>query len=346
MITRWSRSRFFAVAIFALVFVLWPARTGIASIAPRTDNLPTAPPPSSTSPMSGDAPASDFASEETQARLQEGFTELLSFFAQRGFSLLNAWREMRGSANPDFFDHHYPAISKELDTWAATVGARFHVSDEGIDLSFLVEAFAPQALDPAASSITRDNTLVTICMVCVMDSLRCEPKVLHRFLSSVVADDSSPARQAEALRWWRRTEGFIDEGLLESLLKSGAASDLDLRQEVAQALFSIPTRRSLSAQRWLASTSGLPEDLSGMPARIACRAMLNITLARYDTAAPQLIDALVDPSALVRACAAESLHGLTGKEIGFDAGADMSVNAVSIAQWRSWWHARSTQPSR
>jgi hypothetical protein len=114
-----------------------------------------------------------------------------------------------------------------------------------------------------------------------------------------------------------------------------------LRQEVAQTLFAISTRRSLSAQRWLASTSGLPEDVSGMPARIACRAMLNLTIAGYDDAAPQLIGALVDPSALVRACAAESLHGLTGQDFGFDPLAGMEGNAASIAHWRSWWHAQS-----
>ena len=250
---------------------------------------------------------------------------------------------MRRSGDPDYFDHRYPAISKELDTWAASVGERFHVSDDGIDLSFLLEAFAPQALDPSASSITRDNTLVTICMVCVMDSLRCDTRMLHRFLSSIVADGSSPARQAEALRWWRRTDGFIDEGLMEGILTSGSATDLDLRQEVAQTLFAISTRRSLAAQRWLASTSGLPEDLSGMPARIACRAMLNFTLAGYGDAAPQLIGALVDPSALVRACAAESLHGLSGQDIGFDPEAGMEGNAASIAHWRSWWHAQSSR---
>lgn len=337
MVASWNRTRVGVVLILAFVFVLWPARTGIASIAPRPDILSEDPPKVSQPELSG---------PEMRARLQEGFEELLGFFAQRDFSLLAAWREMRRSGDPDFFEHRYPAISKELDTWAATVGARFHVSDDGIDLSFLVDAFAPRALDSATPSIARDNTLVTICMVCVMESLRCEPKVLHRFLSSVVADDPSPARQAEALRWWRRTEGFIDEGLMEDLLRTSAASDSELRQEVAQTLFSISTRRSLAVQRLLTSTSGLSEDVSGMPERIACRAMFNFTAARYDAAAPEMISALVAPSATVRACAAESLRGLTGQDFGYDPGAGMDGNAASIAHWRSWWQARSAASTR
>lgn len=324
------------VLLLTLLFVLWPGReaSGITATTAPPERLLGQ--PGATAPLSA---------VEARVRLTQGFRQILSFFAQRDFSLLTAWREMRGSADPGFFERKYPDISRELDTWAASLEKQFGVPDESersLDFTFLVAEFSPVALDRGASESMRDNALATICMVCVMDNLRCEPPVFHRFLSTVVGEDPSPARKTEALRWWRRTEGFIDESLLEQVLVSPAAGDLELRAEAARILFSIGTRRSLQAQRLLASTYGLPADPTGGQPQIACAAIRHFARAEFVEAIPDLIAALDDPSREVRACAAESLAGLTGRDFTFDPAADGPSNEQAIARWRAWWEQRAS----
>jgi hypothetical protein len=270
--------------------------------------------------MGGSAGKSGSA-DEARARLVAGFQQILDYFQQREFSLLRAWREMRDSGDPRFFERAYPAVSKELDAWAAVVERRYGVVDDGLDLSFIAEAFGPLVFDERASETMRDNALGTVCMVCAMDALRCDQQALHRFLATVVAEDASAARKAEALRWWRRSGGVIDEALLESVLASSAGSDLDLRAEAAKVLFSTATRRSLSAQRLLAGTSGLPADTTQISTQIACTAIDHIARARYEEGVPEILDALGDPSPGVRACAAEA-----------------------IARWQAWWSGRGGGP--
>ena len=312
------------VVMLTVLFVLWPAvSTWGYSKLPK--------------------PVPQASAVEAKERLSGGFRQILSFFEQREFSLLVAWREMRSSTDPDFFERKYPEISRELDSWAATLETQFGVSDAaagGLDFTFLLDELAPIALDPAASEIVRDNAVATVCMVCLMDALRCDRQAFHSFLTTVVAEDGSAARKAEAIRWWRRSDGFIDEALLERVLASDAATDLDLRSEIARTLFSIETRRSLQAQRLLASTTGLPQDTSGSQPRIACTAIRHFAQAGFGEAAPVLIQALRDPSRDVRACAAESLGSLSGISSAFDASADVPQNEDAIARWRAWWEAR------
>ena len=281
---------------------------------------------------------------EVQARLTQGFGEILDFFAERDFSLLAAWREMRASGDPMLLEHKYPAISKELDEWAATL-SKVDVSEATVgrlDFTFILGELAPVVLDGRQSEIRRDNALLTACMICMMDDLRCDADLFHRFLATVVADDSSPARKTEALRWWRSTDGFIDEGLLETVLSSRAGSDAALRAEIARALFSIGTRRSLQAQLRLAGTDGVADDPSGEPARIACTAIRNFARSDFQEAAPALINSLADPSREVRACAADALSSLSGRSYAFDPapGADEARNQDAIARWRAWWQER------
>jgi hypothetical protein len=179
-------------------------------------------------------------------------------------------------------------------------------------------------------------------MICMMDDLRCNADLFHRFLATVVADDPSPARKTEALRWWRSTEGFIDEGLLESVLSGSAGTDAGLRSEIARALFTIGTRRSLQAQLLLAGTDGVADVTSGEPAQIACTAIRNFARSDYQDAAPTLINSLADSSREVRACAADALSILSGRSFAFDP--DLSAggagNHEAIARWRAWWQER------
>jgi len=181
-------------------------------------------------------------------------------------------------------------------------------------------------------------------MVCAMDALRCDQKELHRFLATVVAEDASAARKAEALRWWRRSGGVIDEALLQSVLASSAGSDLDLRTEAAKVLFSTGTRRSLSAQRLLAGTSGLSSDTTEVSTQIACTAIHHIAGARYEEGVPEILEALGDPSSGVRSCAAEAMGVLSGQKPAFDAAADAPANAEAIARWQAWWSGRGGGP--
>lgn len=283
-----------AVVFLTALFVVWPPKSA-SGFTPET------------------RPVEPMPQDEARTRLVAGFWQILQLFEQRDFSLLTAWSQMRESADPAFFEKTYPGIASELDGWSASFERRFEVDDRGMDLSFIAETFSPVVLDGKASDVMRDNALATICMVCVMDSLRCDPHVFHRLLSTVVADDPSALRKAEALRWWRRSGGVIDEGLLETVLISSGRTDLALRTEIARTLFSLTTRRSLSAQRHLSSTSGLPDDPSGGQAQIACTALRHFASERFSEAVPDVRAALGDPSAQVRECAAETLASLTGR---------------------------------
>jgi hypothetical protein len=272
--------------------------------------------------------------------LTEGFRQILDFFAQRHFSLLSAWREMRASGDPAFFEKKYPVISRELDVWAASLESRFDVPADdagGLDLTFLLREFAPVVLDPRGAAITRDNALATVCMVCLMDGARCDAAELHGLLGSVILEDPSAVRRAEALRWWRRSGDVIDEALIEKALAPPTGLDPDVRAEAARFLFSIDSEGSLRAQRLLISTAGLPPDPIGEQARIACEAIRRLSAARLEEAVPDLIRALSDPSLEVRTCAADSLGVLTGRDFGFSAGDQDPANLEAIARWRAWW---------
>ena len=317
--------------ILTVVFILFAGKTasGITTSTPQPPAQPSTAPPTLS---------------EARARLTEGFNQILEFFAQRDFSLLAAWREMRASGDSQFLEHKYPAISKELDTWATTL-SKIDVSEAAvgrIDFTFILEELGPIALDPATPQIRRDNAMLTVCMVCMMDDLRCDANAFHRFLATIVAEDPSAARKAEALRWWRATDGFIDEGLLESVLTSAAGTDFDVRSEIARVLFSIGTRRSLQAQRLLATTNGLAADPSGAQSQIACTAIRHFARADFEEATPSLIDALQDPSREVRACAAESMSRLSGRDFGFDPATNSPANLEAIARWRAWWRERGS----
>jgi len=324
------RRKLWAVAILAVLFILWPARA-VGNVSPRA------------TPGMGGSGGEARPTDEARARLVAGFQQILDYFQKREFSLLRAWREMRDSGDPRFFERAYPAVSKELDAWAAVVESRYGVADDGLDLSFIAETFGPLVFDERASEIMRDNALGTVCMVCAMDALRCDQKELHRFLATVVAEDASAARKAEALRWWRRSGGVIDEALLQSVLASSAGSDLDLRTEAAKVLFSASTRRSLSAQRLLVGTSGLPADPTDVSTQIACTAIDHIARARYEDGVPEILEALGDPSLGVRACAAEAMGDLSGQRPAFDAAAaapGAPGNAEAIERWQAWWSGR------
>jgi len=326
-----SRDRLWVVAVLTALFLLWPCIAAAAYTTPE--------PGGETPPLSAD---------QARARLTQGFRQVLTFFAERDFSLLEAWSEMRESGDPDYFERQYPSISEELDRWASTLERRFGVSsrsEETLDFTFVLDEFAPVVFDPDAAAVMRDNALATVCMVCVMDSLRCAPGPFHRFLATVVNEDPSPRRKAEALRWWRRSDGVIDEGLLDEVLASPAGADPELRAEAARILFSIATRRSLAAQRRLATTAGLPADADGSMSRVACTAIRHFASAGYVEATPQLLAALEDPSRAVRGCAAETLATLSGRSYGFDPAADGPGNAEAIARWRAWWTGRSSLSS-
>ncbi|HEY3176206.1 MAG TPA: hypothetical protein VGK94_10680 [Candidatus Polarisedimenticolia bacterium] len=311
------------IPILTAVFILLPARevAGFGTThatPPRVEVAPAGP----------------------EVRLAEGFRQILSFFGARDFSLLAAWREMRASGDPAFFERKYPAISRELDAWAASLEDRYggpESSDADLDFTFLLHEFAPVILDPSASGVARDNALATVSMVCLMDGLRCEPAALHGLLGAVILQDPSALRRAEALRWWRRSGDPIDESLLEKVLSPGAGADLEVRSEASRILFSMEPERSLRAQRLLISTVGLPPDPTGELSRIACEAIQRLSTAQFPEAVPDLIRALTDPSQQVRACAADSLSLLTGRDFGFEADDDGPANREAIARWRAWW---------
>ena len=333
-----SSRKLLLVSILTVVFILFAGRTAQGTTTtPPVPGAPQAVAPEGLPDMQAEA----------RERLTEGFHQILQFFAERDFSLLSAWREMRTSGEPGFFEQKYPAISRELDKWASTL-SKVDVSEAAVgklDFTFMLEELAPVALDPAVSSIRRDNALLTVCMVCLMDDLRCDASLFHRFLATVVAEDPSAARKAEALHWWRSTDGFIDEGLLESVLASPAGVDPDVRTEIARVLFSIGTRRSLQAQRRLAGTVGVAEDPGGAQPQIACTAINHLGRAGFEEAVPELLQALQDPSREVRACAADSLARLSGREFEFDATVDSPANLEAIARWRAWWQERGTGSS-
>lgn len=314
------------VAALTFLFVVWPARP--ASGFGTTSSSPA-------------PPAAPGAGEVPEHRLAEGFREILDFFDRRDFSLLTAWREMRSSGDPAFFEKKYPGISRELDSWSASLDRRFGLpggQEEDLDFTFLVREFAPVVLDSSAPSTKRDNALATVCMVCLMDGPRCAPVALHGLLGAVILEDNSPSRRAEALRWWRRSGDPIDETLLERALAPPSGSDPDVRAEAARLLFSIAEPRSLRAYRLLVSTAAMPADPSGEQARISCEAMRRLSRMRADDAVPDLIRALSSPSGEVRACAAESLGALTGRDFGYIPGDHWPANLEAIARWRAWWN--------
>ncbi len=316
-----SSGKLWFVVVLLVIFVFWPVATaaGLGSI------------PHGSGPDGG----------ISKARLTEGFHEVLRLLEQRGFSLLAVWREMRRSDDPEYFDRNYPQMSTELNAWAASVEKRVGMISRDFDLSFVVEEFGPIVLDREVSPVMRDNALATICVICTMDDLRCRPEPFHTVLAEVVVRDTSAARKAEALRWWRRTGGSIGEDLLEEILSSAARLDLELRGEIAKTLFSIGTRRSLEVQRLLSGTSGLPEDPSGSQAQIACTAIRHFARDGYEPAVPDVIEALQDPSVEVRACAAESITRLSGQDFGFDPDSDRLANADAISRYRAWWEQRA-----
>ena len=116
-----------------------------------------------------------------------------------------------------------------------------------------------------------------------------------------------------------------------------AAEDIDLRAEIARDLIEVPTPRSLSVQRRLISTSGLPADPTGDSSRIACAVIERLAQARYSAASPDLLRALSDPSRAVRACAASALVTLSDRDFGFDAESEGPANFEAISRWRAWW---------
>jgi HEAT repeat protein len=68
--------------------------------------------------------------------------------------------------------------------------------------------------------------------------------------------------------------------------------------------------------------------------------MRHLTRARVVEAAPEIIEALQDPSREVRACAAESLGSMSGLSPRFDPGAPVHGNDEAVAMWRAWWNGR------
>jgi hypothetical protein len=273
-------------------------------------------------------------------RLLEGFEEIQRYFSEQGFSLIAAWRGMRSSDDPDFFDRSYPDISIALDRMAVELEQRFGspaAATAPRDYTFVLERFAGRIADPREAAIVRDNALATVCMVCAMDGLRCDARLFHATLRGAVENDASAARKTEALRWLRRTEGAIDEALIERALTSAAGADPELRAEAAKVLFGLGTRRSLEVQRLLLAPT---EALGGASEPIACTAMRHLTRARVVEAAPDMIEALADPSREVRACAAESLGRMSGLSPRFDPAARGRANDHAVAQWRAWWNGR------
>jgi hypothetical protein len=318
------------IAMLVVVFVVWP-RTAAGFTPPPEDDAPPVPTPA-----------------QARARLSEGFRQILSYFERHELSLLAAWREMRSSGDPDYFERNHPGISRELDAWASSLERQFGVEAEAtrrLDFTFLLEEFAPVVMDEQRSSLSRDNAMATIAMVCLMDTLRCEPGLLHRFLFVVVTEDPSALRKTEALRCWRRSGGDIDEGIVEQVLSTPAAADVELRSEAAKILFSRDTGASLQAQRRLLDTHGVVGGDAGEPERIACEAMRRMAEARYEPAAPDLIRALDDAAPAVRVCAAEALGRITGQSPAFGPDPSSGPSEGTREAWRSWWRARSTRGS-
>jgi len=273
-------------------------------------------------------------------RLLEGFEEIQRYFAEQGFSLIAAWRGMRSSDDPDFFDRSYPDISVALDRMAIELESRFGspaAASAPRDYTFVLDRFAQRIADPNEPEIVRDNALATVCMVCAMDGLQCDRARFHGTLRRVMESDGAAARKTEALRWLRRTDGPVDETLIERALTSPAGNDAELRTEAAKVLFSLTTRRSLEVQRLLLAPT---ETVAGTTEPIACTAMRHLTRARVVEAAPDMIEALEDPSREVRACAAESLGRMSGLSPRFDPGAPVHGNDDAVAQWRAWWNGR------
>jgi len=321
-----SRKVWFLV-LLVIVCVFWPRTAAGFSPAPDQEGR---------------------AVTQTQARLAEGFRQILDYFERHDLSLLLAWREMRSSNDPDYFERSYPGISRELDAWASSLERQFGVGGEAaskLDFTFLLEEFAPDVLDTQATSLSRDNAMATITMVCLMDTLRCEPGILRRFLQVVVTQDPSALRKAEALRCWRRSGGDIDEALLEQVLATPAAADMELRSEAAKILFTRNTGTSLQAQRRLLDTGGVVGGTPGEPERLACEATRHIADARYEPAAPDLIRALDSESPEVRACAAEALRRITGESPAFDPETPGAASEAARETWRSWWRARAARGS-
>lgn len=317
------------IALLVVVFVIWPRTAAGFSPAPGGDERVV-------------------PRTQTQARLAEGFRRILDYFEQHDLSLLVAWRDMRASGDPDYFERSYPGISRELDAWASSLEKQFGVEGEAarqLDFTFLLEEFSPVVLDAQGSSLARDNAMATITMVCLMDTLRCEPGLLHRFLFLVVTEDPSALRKAEALRCWRRSGGEIDERIVEQVLSSPAAADMELRAEAAKILFARNTGASLQTQRLLLDTHGVVGGTAGEPERIACEAMRRMAEARYEPAAPDLIRALDDEAPAVRACAASALSEISGQSPAFDPQSPGGSSEAARETWRAWWRARSGRGS-
>jgi hypothetical protein len=322
-----SSRKVWFLALLVVVFVFWPRPASGFSPNPEPEGR---------------------GLNQTQARLAEGFRQILEYFERHELSLLVAWREMRASNDPDYFERSYPGISRELDAWAASLERQFGVEGEAatkLDFTFLLEEFAPDVLDPQATSLARDNAMATITMVCLMDTLRCEPGMLRRFLQVVVTQDPSALRKAEALRCWRRSGGDIDEAVLEQVLASPAAADMELRAEAAKILFTRDSRASLQAQRRLLDTSGVAGGVPGEPERLACEASRHIADGHDEQAAPDLIRALDSESSEVRACAADALRRITGESPAFDPRTPGAPGDAARETWRAWWRARATRGS-
>src|SRR5262245_10295952 len=135
-----SVRRFLFIAMLVVVFAVWP-RTA-SGFSPSTE--------------------SDRGVRETQARLSEGFRQILGYFEQHDLSLLVAWREMRASGDPDFFERSYPGISRELDAWSSSLEKQFGVNGDAashMDFTFLLEELGPVALAPDEMSVRRDNAV-------------------------------------------------------------------------------------------------------------------------------------------------------------------------------------------
>jgi len=301
----------------------------------------------------GTAPAEiEETPDAARRHLTAGFEEIQRFFAERDFSLLVAWKKMRESGDPGFFDRVYPEISREIDTWAGSLERRFGSASSGavgFDYTFLLDRFAGRVLDPSAPGVVRDNALATICMICVMDALRCEAGRFHDLLRGVVERDPDVTRKAEALRWWRVTDGKVDEMLLERLLSSAAGAEPVLRGEIAKTLFALGTQRALQVQQLLVTpdSSSTGQD-TGAREQIMCTAMRHLARAGSVEASPRMILALEDRSAEVRACAVESLERIAGMNFGFDPTSDRTANAAALSQWKAWWDGRGAMraPSR
>lgn len=289
----------------------------------------------------GTTPDRFAAAKAAQEELIRGFEEIQNFFLARNFSLIEAWRSMRSSGDPDFFDRTYPEISEELDAWVERIEARHGTPSDGSigpDYTFVLTRFVGRVLDAAQPEVVRDNALATICMVCVMDDLRCDADRLHALLAAVVEKDPSVDRKSEALRWWRITSGRIAPDLLERLLTGPEGGDTVLRAEIARTLFSQPTTDSLRAQQYLfGATAEVQAEMDGQREQIACTAMRHLARAGFMEATPRMLTALEDHSLEVRSCAVESLVRLSGMDVGFDPESDRSSNAAALGRWRTWW---------